>query len=91
MTLYHWDLPQYLEDQGGWLNRDTAYKFQAYTQLVVERLGDRVHSYATLNEPFCSAFLGYEVGVHAPGIRAKNLAKKRLTIYYLHMDWLCRC
>lgn len=76
VTLYHWDLPQYLEDNGGWLNRETAYKFREYTDLVVKAFGDRVYSYATLNEPFCSAYLGYEIGVHAPGIKGKEYGKK---------------
>lgn len=76
VTLYHWDLPQYLEDQGGWLNRETAYRFRDYVELVIKAFGDRVYSYATLNEPFCSAFLGYEVGVHAPGLQGKNQGKK---------------
>ena len=76
VTLYHWDLPQYLEDQGGWLNRDTAYAFEQYVDLVTKALGDRVYSYATLNEPFCSAFLGYEIGVHAPGKVGKEFGKK---------------
>ena len=67
VTLYHWDLPQYLEDNGGWLNRDTATAFAHYTELVTSALGDKVYSYATLNEPFCSAYLGYELGIHAPG------------------------
>ncbi|MBU2881156.1 beta-glucosidase [Psychrosphaera sp. B3R10] len=70
-TLYHWDLPQHLEDQGGWLNRETAYKFAQYVDLVSKELGEKVHSYATFNEPFCSAFLGYEIGVHAPGKTGK--------------------
>ena len=68
VTLYHWDLPQYLEDEGGWLNRETAYKFRDYVDLITKAFGDRVFSYATLNEPFCSAYLGYEIGIHAPGI-----------------------
>ncbi len=68
-TLYHWDLPQALEDLGGWRNRDTAYAFAEYAALVAERLGDRVTSYATLNEPWCSAYLGYGAGNHAPGVR----------------------
>ncbi|PKI13890.1 beta-glucosidase [Colwellia sp. 12G3] len=76
VTLYHWDLPQHLEDKGGWLNRETAYKFQEYTEIVVKAFGDRVHSYATLNEPFCSAYLGYEIGIHAPGIKGKQFGKK---------------
>lgn len=66
-TLYHWDLPQALEQQNGWVNRDTAYAFVDYTQAVVKRLGDRVTSWATLNEPFVSASLGYRTGEHAPG------------------------
>jgi beta-glucosidase len=76
VTLYHWDLPQHLEDQGGWLNRETAYKFKNYVELITKAFGNRVHAYATLNEPFCSAFLGYEVGVHAPGIVGKEFGKK---------------
>jgi beta-glucosidase len=67
ITLYHWDLPQHLEDEGGWLSRDTAYAFADYVGLVVNRLGDQADAYITLNEPFCSGYLGYEIGVHAPG------------------------
>lgn len=67
VTLYHWDLPQYLEEKGGWLNRETATAFAHYTDIVASALGDKVYSYATLNEPFCSAYLGYELGIHAPG------------------------
>jgi len=69
VTLYHWDLPQELEDAGGWPNRDTAYRFADYAMLVFDRLQDRVESFSTLNEPWCSAWLGYEAGVHAPGRR----------------------
>ncbi|WP_111978897.1 GH1 family beta-glucosidase [Algibacillus agarilyticus] len=76
VTLYHWDLPQYLEDQGGWLNRETAYHFRDYADLITKALGDRVHSYATLNEPFCSSFLGYEIGIHAPGIKSKQKGRQ---------------
>ena len=76
VTLYHWDLPQYLEDEGGWLNRDTAYQFQHYVDLVSQAFGDKVYSYATLNEPFCSAYLGYEIGVHAPGLKSPEYGKK---------------
>ena len=68
VTLYHWDLPQHIEDNGGWLNRETAYLFSDYADKISSAFGNRVASYATLNEPFCSAYLGYEVGVHAPGI-----------------------
>jgi beta-glucosidase len=66
-TLYHWDLPQELEDQGGWPVRDTAYRFADYAAIVGEELGDRVHTWTTLNEPWCSAYLGYGSGGHAPG------------------------
>ena len=67
LTLYHWDLPQALEDLGGWGARDTAYAFADYATALGEVLGDRVATWTTLNEPWCSAFLGYASGVHAPG------------------------
>ena len=67
VTLYHWDLPQYLEDQGGWLSRDTVSAFVKYAQVISEHFQDRIYSYATFNEPWCSAYLGYQYGVHAPG------------------------
>jgi beta-glucosidase len=66
-TLYHWDLPQELEDAGGWPERATADRFAQYAALAADALGDRVHTWTTLNEPWCSAFLGYGSGVHAPG------------------------
>ncbi|GLY50615.1 GH1 family beta-glucosidase [Lentzea sp. NBRC 102530] len=66
-TLYHWDLPQPLEDAGGWPERDTALRFAEYAQIVHEALGDRITHWTTLNEPWCSAFLGYATGRHAPG------------------------
>ena len=66
-TLYHWDLPQALEDANGWVNRDTAYRFAEYAALAVDELGDRVHTWTTFNEPWCSAYLGYGSGAHAPG------------------------
>ncbi|MEU8265243.1 GH1 family beta-glucosidase [Micromonospora sp. NPDC048999] len=69
-TLYHWDLPQELEDAGGWSRRDTAAHFGEYAAAVAHRLGDRVQLWNTLNEPWCSAFLGYGTGVHAPGRRS---------------------
>ena len=67
LTLYHWDLPQALEDAGGWTNRDTAHRFVEYAVSVHEALGDRVPTWTTLNEPFCSSLLGYAAGHHAPG------------------------
>jgi beta-glucosidase len=67
-TLYHWDLPQALQDKGGWTNRDTAYRFAEYASIVGEALGDRVYAWTTLNEPWCSAYLGYASGEHAPGV-----------------------
>ena len=69
LTLYHWDLPQVLEDAGGWTSRDTALRFVEYAVSVHEALGDRVPTWTTLNEPWCSAFLGYGNGHHAPGRR----------------------
>jgi len=67
VTLYHWDLPQELEDAGGWPVRDTAYRFAEYAAIVRRALADRVQRFITLNEPWCSAFLGYSDGHHAPG------------------------
>ena len=67
LTLYHWDLPQALEEKGGWANRDTAYRFVEYANDVYSALGDRVQHWTTFNEPFCSSLLGYGSGVHAPG------------------------
>ncbi|MET9856428.1 GH1 family beta-glucosidase [Streptomyces sp. NPDC006450] len=67
LTLYHWDLPQHLEDAGGWPERSTAERFAEFAGLVADALGDRVKRWITLNEPWCSAFLGYGSGVHAPG------------------------
>lgn len=72
VTLYHWDLPQYLEDKGGWLNRETAYKFADYADVVSRYFGDKIDVYTTLNEPFVAAFLGYRWGVHAPGIKGER-------------------
>ncbi|GGS48913.1 beta-glucosidase [Planobispora rosea] len=69
VTLYHWDLPQALEDAGGWPSRDTAHRFAEYAALVHDALGDRVRNWSTVNEPWCAAFLGYASGEHAPGRR----------------------
>ncbi|GAA2796463.1 GH1 family beta-glucosidase [Kitasatospora paracochleata] len=66
-TLFHWDLPQALEDTGGWLERDTAYRFAEYAAVMADRLGDRVPEWITLNEPFVHTVYGYALGIHAPG------------------------
>ena len=66
-TLYHWDLPQPLEDEGGWLNRDTASRFADYASLAAGRLADRIGRWITLNEPFVVTAFGYALGIHAPG------------------------
>ena len=75
--LYHWELPQYLNEQGGWLNRHTALAFQRHAQVVAEQLGDLIDEYFILNEPWCSSMLSYYEGAHAPGnlydSGAKNL------------------
>jgi beta-glucosidase len=68
VTLYHWDLPQHLEDRGGWLNRDVVYRFADYADLMSRELAGHVDAWMTLNEPWCSAFLGYGNGHHAPGL-----------------------
>jgi beta-glucosidase len=74
LTLYHWDLPWVLHDRGGWLSRATALAFAEYADVVSRRLGDRVKRWITINEPFCAAYLGYGVGLHAPGLRDPQAA-----------------
>lgn len=81
VTLYHWDLPQYLEDQGGWLSRDTVARFAQYAEVIGQALGNKVAAYATINEPFCSAYLSYEAGIHAPG--HKNRKEGRQAAHHL--------
>ena len=66
-TLYHWDLPQPLEDAGGWLERSTAERFADYAAIIAERLSDRISRWITLNEPFVTTAFGYALGIHAPG------------------------
>jgi beta-glucosidase len=66
-TLYHWDLPQRLEDEGGWLSREVAYRFADYASLAAGRLADRIGLWITLNEPFVVTAFGYALGIHAPG------------------------
>ena len=74
LTLYHWDLPQALQEKGGWANRDTAYRFCEYAVAVHEALGDRVSHWTTFNEPLCSSLIGYASGEHAPGLRDPRAA-----------------
>ncbi len=81
-TLYHWDLPQTLEDQDGWLNRDTALAFVDYSLAVAKRLGDRIGMWTTFNEPEMFTWLGYELGVHAPG-RKETRAKTLQAIHHV--------
>lgn len=78
VTLYHWDLPQHLEDRGGWLNRDTAYRFADYADKISRALQGRVTAWSTLNEPWCSAYLGYSHGRHAPGHRQPRYAPQAM-------------
>ena len=68
LTLYHWDLPQALEDRGGWTSRETSERFAEYAGIVYEALADSVGFWITLNEPWVSAWMGYGVGLHAPGV-----------------------
>jgi beta-glucosidase len=74
MTLYHWDLPQALEDEGGWRKRDVVGRFTDYALVLGKELGDRVPAITTLNEPWCSAYLGHASGEHAPGLNEDRLA-----------------
>ncbi len=71
ICLHHWDMPQALEDAGGWRNRDTAYRFADYSQTVMQRIGDRVRHSAPINEPNVLPWVAYDMGVHAPGARSR--------------------
>jgi beta-glucosidase len=83
VTLYHWDLPQELEDEGGWANRETALLFAEYARKMAQELGTDIDTWTTLNEPWCSAYLGYGSGVHAPG-RTEPLAALR-AVHHLNL------
>jgi len=76
ICLYHWDLPQALQDEGGWANRDIVQYFADYAGLMARELGDRVKRWLILNEPRCIAWLGHFYGIHAPGIKNPELALK---------------
>jgi beta-glucosidase len=82
-TLFHWDLPQNLADRGGWANPDTAKYFADYSAAVFKALDDRVHHWMTLNEPYCTAFLGHYIGRQAPGYHDYALALR--VAYYLYV------
>ena len=77
-TLYHWDLPAALADKGGWVNRDTTERFADYAELMAKKLGDRVTSVATINEPWCVSVLSHWMGVHAPGLRDIRAAARSM-------------
>ncbi len=83
VTLYHWDLPQPLEDAGGWPNRETAYRFADYTALVLVELADLAGEWITINEPWCVSFLGYGTGAHAPG--RKNMRDAVAAAHHLNL------
>jgi beta-glucosidase len=77
-TLYHWDLPQNLADIGGWTNRETCKWFGDYTQAIMQAFGDRLHSVATINEPWCVSWLSHYLGHHAPGLQDLESAARSM-------------
>jgi beta-glucosidase len=79
-TLYHWDLPQTMQDLGGWTNRDVAEHFADYCTAVVDHLGDRVKRWMIFNEPWIFITLGYVLGIHAPGIRDTETALRAMHV-----------
>jgi beta-glucosidase len=84
-TLYHWDLPSALQDRGGWMNRDIAGWFSEYAAVIARKFGDRLASIATLNEPWCSAYVGHFIGRHAPGYRdIRACARAMHHVMYAH-------
>ena len=83
VTLYHWDLPQAMQDRGGWPSRDTAFAYADYAAVVVKALGDRVTNWTTFNEPLCSAWLGHLEGSMAPGV--KDIKAAVPAAFHLHL------
>jgi beta-glucosidase len=77
-TLYHWEMPSALADQGGWTNRDTCHRFADFAAAITETLGNRVASIATINEPWCVAWLSHFLGIHAPGLRDIRAAARAM-------------
>ncbi|EHS56122.1 family 1 glycosylhydrolase, partial [Paenibacillus sp. Aloe-11] len=69
LTLYHWDLPQWIEDKGGWTQREIVQHFMTYASVIMDRFGQRISWWNTINEPYCASILGYGTGEHAPGHR----------------------
>lgn len=85
LTLYHWELPSALADQGGWRNRDIGNWFAEYTEIVIQRLGDRLVSVAPINEPWCVSWLSHMLGHHAPGLRdIRATARAMHHVLYAH-------
>jgi beta-glucosidase len=82
-TLYHWDLPQSLEDAGGWRNRETVHAFEAYARTCFTEFGDLVDRWITINEPWCVAYLGHLIGEHAPG--HTNLEETVRVIHHVNL------
>ncbi len=80
-TFYHWDLPKYLDDKGGWTNSDTVKRFSEFSNLIMKQYGDRIYSIATINEPWCISWLSYYWGKHAPGI--KNIDATAKSMHYI--------
>jgi beta-glucosidase len=87
VTLYHWDLPQVLEDEGGWANRGTAEAFTRFADVVTRHLGDRVKRWITHNEPWCASHLGYRIGLHAPGLRDGAAALRACHHFLVSHGW----
>jgi beta-glucosidase len=77
-TLYHWEMPSALADKGGWTNRDTCHRFADFSETITRRLGDRVAAIATINEPWCVAWLSHFMGIHAPGLRDIRAAARAM-------------
>jgi beta-glucosidase len=85
VVLYHWDLPQTLDEAGGWTNRDITDHFAHYADVVSRRLGDRVKHWATFNEPLCIALLGYVIGEHAPGHKDQTFVEATKALHHVFL------